>query len=1089
MMRFISYICLSCLLLVGCTDEDLVKIDKAGNEQVLVDLNFGHTEFEQIKIEARSTLGEIPESRILDIYAFLCVNGNVVYHQHFNESNKQTSASNVTSATSDCWYVQNRTLENGDCTQGTIRMKLPTVSAGTDGKGGIIYLIANADRYTVTIAPEILANISTEEQLKALTATLNGEVITRYGYFPMVANVDDVTVNKANGLMSGGNTNITTYFKRLDAKVNVNVGISTDSYTSGDGTTIQIEDFTPESWCLMNVPLGTYVLENSGGDDGVTGYFNTPELAFESAENGVHSFSFYMLENRYVVTEDDTDNADGIFQGKKIPSDATTPYHLRDLRKKITDKSSPYYGQYTTNSGDMWEYAPEKATYMILKGHLSMKSTGSNGTVMDMGTDVTYYIHLGDFRTNVNNYSVERNTSYTYTITIKGVEAIEVEVKTSDMESEFEEQQSGATGNIYKTKEDIKLVDAHYSQFVYCIDADDLDEDEMSWRVETPFSEGAPNLDVPGFEAELPNYDYKWVWFLINAKGDTKGKKYPGNKCRTGGDENWIKGKGHLMDVNEFVLYVREQRELYLAKEESIFDETDGKVYVNVYIDEYYYQKHPTLQETPNDFWKDFVNQSPRVMHILCGSKQSYDQESSSTNSIITIRQRSIQTAYNKDKAELHNGWGTESVDEGAILNWFYDENNTRPPSSGSASTLGSQHSTSSYNTSRDNGLYNTALLMGLMTASSNEGTGTYSGLKLWETFINYNTLAVDGEMAHALNSGYQGLLYGTLLRNRDNDGDGQIDADELRWYVGSLGQLCGIFIGQLGFRDKTAYLYDKEQALAEGLSNDPNKSHKYEPEYFQPWRNHIVTSTKSSHNNAGNRTTVVWSEEGMSTSYYLQENDHWGQSDWGKFSIRCVRNLGMDSFGDQAKTDIEDPTHMPTDLIDYKIEDQNGNSKTTATTITDVYVFDLTNVNEVSLRSDISLLELWPSNEFEYNARPYKRFMTYPGIVTVASSNYNFPNQFSYLQGFLKGESSSSSYTGVEGYRVPNIREAALMHVYCTDKAWWGNSQTMVGTSYYRSDEGKISGRPSWCFGYGYASLQADGALSLAVRPVKDVE
>lgn len=1082
MMRFISCICLSCLLLVGCADEDLVRIAKVGDEQVLVDLNFGHTEFEQIKIETRSTLGEIPESRILDIYAFLCVNGNVVYHQHFDENNKKTSASNVTNATSDCWYVQNRTVEDGDPTQGTIRMKLPTVSAGTDGKGGTIYLIANADRYTVTIAPEILANISTEEQLKALTATLNGEVITRYGYFPMVANVDDVTVNKTNGLMSGGNTNITTYFKRLDAKVNVSVGISTDSYTSGDGTTIQIEEFTPESWCLMNVPLGTYVLENSGGDDGATGYFNTPELAFESAESGVHSFSFYLLENRYVVTEDDTNNADGIFQGKKIPDDATTPYHLRDLRKKITDKNSPYYGQYITNSGDMWEYAPEKATYMILKGHLSMSSTSTEGT-MDMGADVTYYIHLGDFGNNVNDYAVKRNTSYDYTITIKGVEAIEVEVKTSDAESEFKEQQSGATGNIYKTKEDIKLVDAHYSQFVYCIDADDLDEDEMSWLVETPFSEGAPDIDKPGYETELPDYDYKWVWFLINDKGDVKGKKYPGNQCRTGGDEALINTRGHLMDVNEFVLHVREQRELYLAKEESIFDETDGKVYVNVYIDEYYYQEHPTQTETPTDFWKEFVNQNPRVMHILCGSKQSYDQESSSTNSIITIRQRSIQTAYNKDKAELHTGWGTESVDEGAILDWFYDESNTRPPS------LGSQHSTSSYNTSRDNGRYNTALIMGLMTATSAEGTGTYSGTKNWETFIDYGTLAVDGEMAHALKSGYQGLLYGTLLRNRDNDGDGEIDADELRWYVGSLGQLCGIFIGQLGFRDKTAYLYDKEQALADARVDE--KPEKYNPEHFQSWRNHIVTSTKSSHTSANNRPTVVWGEEGMSTSYYLQENDNWGQSDWGRFSIRCVRNLGMDTFGDQAKTDIQNPDHMPTDLIDYWIEDEDGNSKTTATTTTDVYVFDLTNVNEVSLRSDISLLELWPSNEFEYNARPYKKFMTYPNIVTVANANsgYNFPTQFSYLQGFLKGESSSSSYTGIEGYRVPNIREAALMHVYCTYSAWWGSSQTMVGTSYYRSDKGKISGRPSWCFGYGYASLQPDGSRSLAVRPVKDVE
>lgn len=1086
MKHYLYYICCSIfMLLTSCTDEEPVKMATVGDETVYVNLDFGHINFDSVLIETRSTLGEIPESRILDVYAFLCVNGNVVYHRHFNDENKKATRNEVTNASENCWYVQNRTVEGGTATQGCMRMKLPTVEAGTDGKGGTFYLIANANRYTVTIAPELLSTITTENQLKTFTAVLNGETVTRYGYFPMSATVDDVTINKANGLKSGSNSNVQAHFVRLDAKVDVKVGISTDSYESEDGTTIQIEEFTPESWRIFNVPFGTYVLENEGGDDDVTGYFDTPEYGFENSENGIHEFSFYMLENRHTVTEDDTNDNDGKFSGKKI---SDTNYHKRDKRKKITSKDSPYYGQYITDDDDMWEYAPEDATYMKLKGHLSMKSTNKNGTVMDMGADVAYYIHLGDFKTNVNNYAIERNHSYNYTITIKGVESIEVEVRSSDPEQEFKENQSGAVGDIYKTKEDIKLVDSHYSQFVYCIDADDLDEDEMSWLVETPFSKGAPDIDKPGYETELPDYDYKWVWFLINDKGDVKGKKYPGDKCRTGGDESWIEEKGHLMDVNEFVLYIREQRELYLARpqQESIFD-NKGQVYVNVYIDEYYYQKHPTKKETPANFWKEFVNQSPRVMHILCGSKQSYDQESSSTNSVITIRQRSIQTAYNIKKQELQNGWGTESVDEGAILNWFYDENNSRPGSS-----FPSQHTTSTYNTERDNGRYNTALMMGLMTTSSAGGTGSYSIGKEWETYIDYATLATDNEMASALNTGYQGLLYGILLRNRDNNGNEKIDAEELRWYVSSLGQLCGIFIGQLGFKDNTAYLYEKSMALADEKTDDTNDSYqRYDISAFQPWRNHIVSSTKSTHNSSNNRPTVVWAEEGLSTSYYLQENDNWGQSDWGHFSIRCVRNLGMDTFGEQAITDIQNPKHMPTDLISYWVEDKDGNPKTNATSSNDVYVFDLSNVNEVSLRSTPAVLELWPSNEFEYNARPYRMFKTCPNYVKLNDTKgpQVFTSYFVELQNFLKGEASSSQYTGVEDYRVPNVREAALMTTYCTASTWWDNTMTLVGTSYYRYDQGKITNRASWAFGNGFSSLQADNSRYIAVRPVKDVE
>jgi hypothetical protein len=56
---------------------------------------------------------------------------------------------------------------------------------------------------------------------------------------------------------------------------------------------------------------------------------------------------------------------------------------------------------------------------------------------------------------------------------------------------------------------------------------------------------------------------------------------------------------------------------------------------------------------------------------------------------------------------------------------------------------------------------------------------------------------------------GYRTLLHSILTRNRDNNGNGVIDAEELRWYITSLEQLYGLYIGELGM-DADAKLYRK---------------------------------------------------------------------------------------------------------------------------------------------------------------------------------------------------------------------------------------------------------------------------------------
>ena len=118
--------------------------------------------------------------------------------------------------------------------------------------------------------------------------------------------------------------------------------------------------------------------------------------------------------------------------------------------------------------GKKWSNAPQTSTFVVISGTYS-----GNSTVDDNGTensgdhavtgDVQYTIHLGDFSDltgNNGNYSVARNVSYTYKVSVTGVNKIVVEALT-DIEN-----QPGAEGQIftYDGSTYSYELDAHYEQ-------------------------------------------------------------------------------------------------------------------------------------------------------------------------------------------------------------------------------------------------------------------------------------------------------------------------------------------------------------------------------------------------------------------------------------------------------------------------------------------------------------------------------------------------------------------------------------------------------------------------------------------------
>lgn len=1066
---------------MSCIREDVEDgLVCVGGNEVLASFDFHHEDYDEVTITTKATLGIVPESRVQNIYVYIFAGNNKVYSHYFDNLNLMTSPQVVQNAGVNCWYVSNRTAEGtSDKTHGTIKIKAPELTGGT------IYLIANVNADMVNISPEKLNIIKTEDELKALAATLNQEITSRNGYFPMVAFADGIAVDGKTGEVTcNSNADLNLHLKRMDAKVKVNLRVATDnelSVTEDEIKTTQtLKEFVPQSWRVVNIPKGAYVVERNSEDCEASGYFDTEAVNFEEAgsmeftytnssgvdttvTSPVNSFSFYMLENRESTNKK-----------KSVDKD----YHKRDLRLKNSA------GEYDMTSGNIWEYAPENGTYLEIKGEVIMDVDVSNeAKTQQLVSAVTYYVHLGDVVHSEtehdahDNYDVERNTYYTYTITIKGVNAIETEVVTSNDVREgtadkITESESGATGDVYIAKESVYTFDAHYGQRVFCFDAAYIDPDNVTWYVKTPFGkEGIPNKIG---DTEIPSgLDYKWVHFLVNDVSESEDaytgvKPYSQNNMKWPGHpddgfdsdaekELWAKGK-KVMDVVEFTKYIKEQKRLLDLKDDSNdfrkefdqawFDkfgagkkETDdgvwhrSRIYVTVFIDEFYYEKDPMTGEVREGLWKEFVNQPNRLMHVLCDNDISLDGESSATGSVITIRQRSIQTPFNITKPTLMTAWGCETVDEtseGQL--WFY------PSAQESQSDPGYKG-----NTSETNGLFNTAKLLGV----SDDPGMVLSDYLDYDRVNDYHNPA--GVRSLFLKDAYISMLYSILMRNRDEDGDGFLEAGELKWYIASINQLYGLYMGSLGLNSE-AMLYPASRAAMTGT---------YESGNFKgaaKWRSHIVSSTKDNTNFNTNKPLELWGEEGIAVSYYKQYNNNKS----APYSIRCVRNLGLDanSFAELSSDEFEKKLEK---LIQYKY-DSNTNS----------YIFDLSNINDKSVRF-YTTKELEPSDEHSEMSRIYYGFETGNSVPTD-----QYPD--------LKADLDAGKSPCPEGWRVPNVREGALMALYC-DQSWWtaGGQGDIIVSSYYSN--GKLGNNndtesPSWQFNYHHASIgQEDATGTRCVR------
>ena len=1058
------------LMMTSCVREQFAPGGLTGGEGYLY-LTFGSAP--NVEVSTKATLKAESENRIMNLYVFVFdQDGHKIHSKWYSELDRTNSVGEL-DVIEEGWYRKNSSEADQPST-GVIKIKSPS------GSGFKIYMFANIDGDMVKISSEMLShNINTEDDINNFQVYLNQETTSRNGYFPMSGSISGVTVDKDKGITIEGSGSL--ILRRMDAKIKFTFQAGTRPDENGQ----VIQSFEPKGWRVFNIPKTAFLMERN--EDACSVDPNTPtgdysqyaSLFFDSEwanfeefpEPNKASFSFYMPENRQTPKNSSFTNYQDRSRQKKTAT---------GLNEVQAVEYTSLSGKTSTKSMRIFQNANDFSTYVLVSAKVIMKLTGSEAG-QTLGGDVLYLIHLGDWTSNIHNGSSEhwnddeysnvanfqtrRNTSYNYTVTVNSVNNIRIEVETSDGENI--ENQPGASGQITIAKEEIAICDAHYEAKTMTFSAKNFFEgttataDDLTWRVKTPFGEGSPSIGHDG--EDIPaGLDYKWVHFRLNKK-DASTKFYKdirrrytnrvfaeSSTFRSAADNMESDGSGDpglegyhndgVMDIIDMVKYIKTQVKRYASWLENggnyadykcDFDSenlNDAKICVTVFVDEYYYDKDPIFGGSSPTLWKRFVNKEERAMHILCNSKTSKDLESRATGSVITIQQKPIKSIYNTDESytRLQNAWGLESVDEHADKVFTYNQD-------------GSLLNGSGKNNDEFNGLANSVCEWGLASGEASNITTIENNIR-WDKYLSFEV----GNELPQLKDGYKSLRYICMSRNRDNNGNGVIDRDEIRWYLASVRQLIGMYVGD-GVLESSVRIYNR--STADRNSDEPAR-----------WRQHVISSTKYPSNS---EPTVIWGEEGISTG------DISGSKKWGNitnFTVRCVRNLGI---ANDAPIN-----EKPDDYIQYS---KNADGS---------YTFECTHINESALR-------YYSSRELDYEDERatanclYKKFETAPADQSWTSGAVLFKTLNDEVSKY-----GSSVYAGYcpDGYRLPSQTELAVMRYYMNltgkypSRTFWSFGVETLGGS------GKDGGNKyGFCISDKNISLDADATFS-TTRCVRDV-
>lgn len=755
------------LLFVSCTD-DMIEASGAlhgvdRNKQVEVILPFGVGRGISTTITTRAAgNGEISyDSQLSGVMVFVYEaksenpeeNELLAYHLFSNPSN------NPLEGATGGWIE-----DNDDPTCGAIKFYIPVGDV-------YIYLLGNAQTSFLDFFPGVSDGDELRTQaefFEKATPKWNGNIHSVDGYLPlvgMVANrsglchVDEngdihYTDDAGTGHVITGephagehDPNQSFILKRLMSKITMNM-------KSGENVT-----FIPRDYTVRHIPHYVSPTAQAWTEEERARILveDAKPVKFGLEEDPTAStFTVYLPENIRNVKENinitDYKQRDKVVktaEGKNMEETASDgDFH--------TENADNHKGHYK------FEYAPPASTYIELTGWFE----NADKTV---AADVRYYIHLGNFGEDLNDFSVERDHYYTYNVTVKGVDDIVVEVVDNN------EKTPGAEGVVFKHEAFVHL-DSHFDQVEMKFQRKDIAKGVYLYT-DTPFGTMGVMYYPKGTEL-----------------GEADGKCVPmGNSDITKevaqGYLAWLEFTEETTECDYISAYKESPylMAFYHPEEaKNVFDALDefyasGKdsAYYTCFVDENFYEKHPDPRIHAKVQLKDFINCKDRIFSLATDLKFSPDDKSAVSQSVYTLKQRSIACFYDMNDPTL-NKFGVESVEEMDIL-VFPMGKVLRDCWDGRKNT---------WEIAKD------ALGMANIHVSNGKDRIFQSGFILRKDGRLQETRPMSG-------IGHESKIL--FVRNRDLNGDGYLNEDELRWYVPAIGQLLGMWLGEPAMEKEAA--------------------------------------------------------------------------------------------------------------------------------------------------------------------------------------------------------------------------------------------------------------------------------------------
>lgn len=773
------------------------------------------------------------------------------------------------------------------------------------------------------------------EQVKAIVAEMSQRLVnqagTTEGMQPFhIASSSQMLISGWNeGVVFGTGDAVTKYgtygdetnnvaikMKRAMAHITFNIAANP---TGAKGT------FTPTSFRVYNIPTKSHLtngipegtnLLTTGVADSDEEYVNTAFENIGTAQGGNYSFNFYMPEN------------------VQAPG-ASSDYNSREEWNGNENSGA-------SAENKKWTNAPQNSTFVVISGTFEGDATNP------VTANVEYTIHLGNFgksgdtSRDYGDFSVMRNYSYTYSVSVLDVNNIIVEAERTGGD-----YQNGAEGSVYdqSSTEYSYNLDAHYeqvyleynlsdianslgqglsgqplddaiaNQLILIIQSEAMDytheySDEAPYTTRNKRGTLSPykiyadavrsGKDPAAAKAAVLNgagtgvkptkgFDYKWIEFLPQT--GTGISEYPGisswamedlSGMENGNFYAGATGNNSMLDVYDMIVEMGKAIKQIYGREtpssSSIQITQNGNDYVarfTAFVNENYYLRHP-LTGAEVDTWSVMTNKIPREMIIAMSTQTSTDGNSSYSKIHSYISQLAMQTFYN-DRVSSLNAFGIETYNETPLRFVF----GTPKSTDGLLDT---------------NGRENQKILIGYLQ----------SGRINWSSYIHYQnngwTASVGtNRSSHKLSTAaysVQAAYSACMSRNRDLNGNGWIDEDEIRWFLPSLNEYIRMGIGANGISSAAQLYMGDKTTMTKG--NYPSS---------------YITDGSLYYTSSADSRRVYWAVE--KGSYGAINGSYTSGT---PLPVRCIRNLPAKGTG----TDVSKINRVTSDAT-YKYYENNS--------------------------------------------------------------------------------------------------------------------------------------------------------------------